>query len=204
MVKTTVVPESHCTIHPLKRICWAAIFAGAVVAIGLGFLLNLFGIAIGLSSMTVKNGATVLAVGGLIGIIIAVIASMMASGYAAGYLGRGFCPQRNLGILYGFLTWTVALILSAFVMIPINQYLVTYSQSISRTSITVSQPKAESTTAAVKSNSASKSENQTNVKVAATPEMLVSSAFILFGVFFIGALFTCLGACWGMACRRED
>ncbi|CEK12169.1 hypothetical protein [Legionella hackeliae] len=52
-------------------------------------MLNLFGIAIGLSLFTLnQEGATVLAVGGLLGLLIGIIVSMLVAGYAAGYLGR--------------------------------------------------------------------------------------------------------------------
>jgi len=40
----------------LKRISWGAIFAGAVVAVVLGLLLNLLGLGIGLSTFEVGNG----------------------------------------------------------------------------------------------------------------------------------------------------
>jgi len=69
------IDASHCCCppHVYKRISWTAIFVGAIVAVGLSFLLNLFGIAIGLSAFTLStDGASVLAVGGLVGMIIGV------------------------------------------------------------------------------------------------------------------------------------
>ncbi len=48
-----------------KRISWSAILIGAIVAVGLGFLLNMFCLAIGLSAFTLDDqGKTVVAVGG--------------------------------------------------------------------------------------------------------------------------------------------
>ena len=42
--------NEHCVINQHSHICWSAIFAGAFVGVGLGFLLHLFGSAIGLSA----------------------------------------------------------------------------------------------------------------------------------------------------------
>ena len=121
MSETVVIREPLCSD---QRMSWTAIFVGALVGAGLGFLLNLFGIAIGLSILTQKDGAAALAVGGLLGFLIAVITSMVVAGYTAGYLGRTYCPKRNLGVLYGFTTWGVALILTAAVASHINHYVV--------------------------------------------------------------------------------
>src|SRR5436305_611289 len=84
-----------------KSICWTAIFVGALVAVGLGFLLNLFSMAIGLSAVSNSNGTMAVAIGGFIGLIIGVIVAMVVSGYVAGFLGRLHSQKRNLGILYG-------------------------------------------------------------------------------------------------------
>ncbi|KTD22872.1 Uncharacterised protein [Legionella lansingensis] len=197
-----LIVESTTLTPPLKRISWSAIFIGALVGVGLSFLLNLFGVAIGLSAYSVNNGSTTLAVGGLIGIIIGIIAAMLVAGYAAGYLGRGYCPQRNLGILYGFATWTVALLLSAVVTAHFSQYVQGYTRAVTNTvvvpdnsvstpSVTV-EPKSEDET----------TQSQVNVKV--TPEQLTWASFIIFVLFFIGAFATCVGACWGMSCKRID
>lgn len=88
-----------------KRLSWSAIFFGALIALGLGFLLNLLGCAIGLSLFNLSNeGDIVISIGGLIGIITGLISSMILAGYATGYLSREYHPQRNLGIMYGFAT----------------------------------------------------------------------------------------------------
>ena len=87
----------YCNLHPFKRISWTAIFVGAIVGMGLSFLLNLFGIAIGLSAFIVgSDDVIILAVGGIIGIMIGLIVSMLAAGYAAGYLSRFYCHNETL------------------------------------------------------------------------------------------------------------
>jgi hypothetical protein len=202
MIKETVINESHCTSHPFKRICWTAILVGALVGVGLGFLLNLFGIAIGLSAFTVnQEGAVALAIGGLLGIVIAVIASMVVAGYAAGYLGRKYCPRRNLGILYGFVTWSVALLLSAAVMTHVNQYVSAYSHVIAGPMTVASSDK---TVVTMESNKAPVDKSHQVAKVVVPTHSLACAAFLLFVLFFIGAVSTCVGACWAMNCQRDD
>lgn len=199
MIKEAVAYHEH---HCSKRICWSAIFIGGLIGVGLSFLLNLFSVAIGLTAFTVgKNGAIALAIGGFVGIIVAVIVSMLVAGYAAGYLGRLYSPRRNLGILYGFATWCVALILSAIVSSHVSHYVAGYSQStVGSTVVVVEENVGKNKAPAV---NVTADDNQ-NVKVSATPGVIASGAFAIFALFFIGAASACLGGCWGMSCRRED
>lgn len=202
MIKETIVAhEQHCFTHPLKRICWSAIFVGALVGIGLGFLFNLFGVAIGLSAVMISpEGNMAWAIGGVIGILIALIVTTMASGFAAGYLGRMYCPRRNLGILYGFTTWTMALLLSAVVAGYITHYASHYSETIMKTPIVVTHSNGAHTTTV---NPKTDTQQATEPVVTST-QGLTAGAFVLFGLFFIGAISSCVGACWAMSCRRDD
>lgn len=239
MLNETVITTPNFTnLNPFKRISWTAIFIGAIVGIGLSFLLGLFGAAIGLSIFSMgANGVITLAVGGLIGIAICIIVSMLAAGYTAGYLGRLYCPRHNLGILYGFSAWTVALMLSAILTTHMSSYLAAYGagpsaqvnvgtpQALSSSQATT--PKAPATPSAATQGtnatgatntttenttsplsvqtSASQSSNGNQIiTVQASPNALAWGAFIFFGLFFIGAFFCCIGACWGMSCKRED
>lgn len=200
-VVTPIEHSCHCC-HP-RRISWSAMLVGALVAVGLAFLLNIFGIAIGLSAFTVgPDGANVIAIGGLIGIVIGVIVTMLVAGYAAGYLGRVYCPQRNLGIVYGFTTWCLALLISAVVAAHVSSYVTTYANTISNSTIVVSStPTTTATTVTTKANNEG---TQKAAKVTATPNTLAWGAFSVFALFFIGAFSSCVGACWGMSCCRED
>lgn len=210
MKKETVVAQEEChhhtMVHPFKRISWTAILAGALVAVGLGFLLNLFGIAIGLSAYSASpDGAQVIAIGGLLGIIIGTIAAMVTAGYAAGYLGRLYCPQRNLGIIYGFTTWTVALILSTIVAAHFTHHVAAYTNAISQTHVTTINTQEPHTTALAVATPKPANQPQTAaVNVTVPAKHLALSAGIIFALFFIGAVSACVGACWGMCCKREE
>ncbi|STX28342.1 Uncharacterised protein [Legionella beliardensis] len=211
---TTVVdPVSSPVAGPIdetypswKRISWSAVFVGALVGVGLGFLLNLFGIAIGLTAFTINSdtGATAVAIGGLIGMLIGIIASMVAAGYTAGYLGRHYCPKRNIGVIYGFTTWTLALLLSAIVTAHIGNYVASYTNNMARTGTVLSKNNTMATAANSLTATSTQAGNGGQNTVAASPESLAVSAFIVFVLFFIGALASCFGAVWGMNCKRVD
>lgn len=206
-MNTSTVEQDCCHIHQNKCISWTAIFVGALTALGLGFLLNLLGITMGLSAFKMmSNGSIILAVGGILGIILGSIITMLAAGFVAGYLGRLYCPERNLGIIYGFTTWVIALLLAAAVMGFLGQYIATYTNTInnaiSRTIVTV--PINQVTTPAGSVSFSTKNGQPDEVMINVTSSNLISGAFIIFILFFIGALFTCLGAHWGMCCKRQE
>ncbi|PJD91480.1 MAG: hypothetical protein CK424_06620 [Legionella sp.] len=199
------IPIHPHTAYPFKRICWSAIFVGALVAVGLSFLFNLFGIAIGLTAFTMdKNGALGFAIGGAISIFIVVIISMLVAGYAAGYLGRHFAPRKNLGILYGFATWTVAILMSAAVIGHISNYTAVYSHDIGNTSYKMYHDSHYPGSETVTVKESEPHQSNTAKQITLSKDSLATGAFLIFGLFFIGALATCVGATCGMSCRRED
>lgn len=189
-----------------KRVCWSAILSGAIVAIGINFLLGLFGIAIGISTFSLhSDGKIVIAFGGAIGIAIGIIASMLTAGYTAGYLGRGYCPKRNLGLLYGFLMWSFAIIISAILIVPLGKYAAIFSNETSRSNFIIPQSSTNtSEPITVETVPSSMENNHKSIRVTATPDSLALSAFLVFIMFFIGAIFSCIGATWGMNCSRND
>ena len=176
-----------------KCISWKPIFAGALVAIGLTFLLNLFSVAIGLTAFTTTSeGVETLALGGLIGTGIGIVASMFGAGWLTGYMGQRHCSGRHAGAIYGFLAWCVALIFAVFLANHMHQYVSYYGHFLSGT-----------TEIAQVSNTAPAS----NVTVAADVQAksVVISAYIVFCLFFLSAFAASLGGHCGMrhVCRRD-
>lgn len=208
--------HTHCCI---KWVSWTAVFVGALVGLGLSFLLNLFNIAIGLSVFTTSaDGMVTLAVGGFIGLLIGAIVSMFVAGYTAGYLGRPFCTQHNLGVLYGFTTWCLMLILTILLTSHIGRYVAAYSSALARPStvIVMTDDNTPNTMTDVMKKDAVKTKPATpatstssaqpavvTVDVETATNRLGMGAFVVFILFFIGALFSCIGGHCGAACRRE-
>ncbi|MBA2711465.1 MAG: hypothetical protein H0U57_12855 [Tatlockia sp.] len=190
-----------------KRISWSAIVIGALIALGLSFLLNLFSMAIGLSAYSAdgpgNDSGEAIALGGLIGLLIGTIASMLAAGYAAGYLGRLFCPRRNLGILYGFSTWTLSLVLAAVIAVPLANMVknTTHGSAPAASVQPTKSTSADDVSVQTKSSGAGDTQ-AANVKAPA--KTMAWGLFSMFTLFFLGAVACCLGAHWGMSCKRED
>ncbi|KTC93863.1 MULTISPECIES: hypothetical protein [Legionella] len=194
--------HSKCDFSP--HISWSAIFSGAFIGVGLGFLLQLYGVAIGLSVFNASpNGTTAIAIGGLIGFLIGVIISMGSAGFVAGYLGRSHHCHCHGGVIYGFLTWSIALLLSALMIMPLSHYTSAYTKNLAPTiSVDQSSPQPIAITSSANSSSSNMAmeNNQTNVKV--TPNTLTGSSWIMFMLFFIGAISSCIGACMSMKCKQ--
>lgn len=172
---------SQIHVFDCKCFTWKPVVAGALVAIGLSFLLNLFSVAIGLTAFTTNSqGVENLALGGLIATALGIVVSMFASGWLAGYLGNRYCTKRHLGALYGFLSWCLALILMIFLAEYMAKYIAFYTHFISGTSVNVSA-----------SNTAMQIANTSTNQV-------VISAYILFCLFFLSAFSCSLGGHCGM------
>jgi hypothetical protein len=165
---------------------WTAIFIGGLVGVGLGFLLNLFSVAIGLSAFsTSPEGVSAFAMGGFVGFAIGVIVTMFTSGMVAGALGRHRCPECNMGTLYGFSAWVVALILAILLAAPAAKLVSSNTLMLNSHSVVVH------------------SANDAVAAVAPTPEAakdLSKTAFALFALFFLGAVSASLGGHYAMTC----
>lgn len=189
-----------------KFISWSAIWMGALVGIGLGFLLQLFGSMIGLSVFTAHNGALTIAVGGMIGFLLAIIVSMFAAGYAAGYLGRDFSQQRGVSLLYGFSTWTLALLLSAVLMGYVGKYVGMYGNTLAHNGVVVAMAD-NSVTQHFNANNQPRHEenNQGNyaLKLKISTQDLTWIASVVFIMFFIGAVASCAGSLYGMRGSKD-
>lgn len=198
MVNAHSVHEHVHDHHCLKTISWRAIFAGAFVGMGLAFLLNIFSVAIGLSAYSMVNGVSGLAVGGFVGLLIGGIISTFMAGWVSGYLGRPYCPRHNLGILYGFLAWSLALIFTVLLASHSTQYLSNYSKFI----INPTNDVVVSQTASSEAPPVEMSRDGTTVVNADSAAKAISvTAFIVFCLFFIGAVSACFGGHYGMICK---
>jgi hypothetical protein len=187
--------ENHecITSYSNKKISWPAIFVGALVGIGIGFLLNLFGIAIGLSVLSVNDGAVSMAIGGLIGIAISVIVSSFMTGLIASYVG---CPESccaRQGILYGFTAWSVSLILMAAITVPLGTYALSYAKFITK-------PAFLGHSSLVISEGAQSAD----IVTVDTHALVTEAAFLVFFLFFLGAFSSTLGGYLGTSCRKCD
>ncbi|MBA2655794.1 MAG: hypothetical protein H0U70_02280 [Tatlockia sp.] len=193
---------ASCNMHNHARISWSAVFAGAFVGLGLSFLLQLFSLAIGLSAYNSNAGATTIAMGGFLGLLIGGIAAMGAAGFVSGYLGRFHFTHGHGGIVYGFVTWSLALLLAAIFVIPLSHYMSAYNRSLAP-KVMVSDTMTQRIDITETTNASNKpAANQPVVKV--DSDTLTGSSWLIFLLFSLGALSSCVGACWAMSCKRRD
>lgn len=103
---------------------WPAIFAGTAVAVAIGLLLATFGIALGLSSITLDGtdkSSTLELVLTAIWMAVTLIASYLAGGYIAGRMRRRLETARPDEIttrdgINGLVVWGLGSIISAFML----------------------------------------------------------------------------------------
>lgn len=101
----------------LKRISWGAIFAGAVVAVVLGLVLNLLGLGIGLSTFEPATGtdsARGLGIAQGLWFVVSSLLSLFAGGWVAGHLAG--LPRRVDGTLHGVVTWGLTTLLTVYLV----------------------------------------------------------------------------------------
>jgi hypothetical protein len=179
----------------IKCISWTAIFVGSIVGVGLGFLLNLFSVAIGLTAYsTSSTGVAAFAVGGFIGFLIGGMIASFVAGYTSGYLAHPHCPKRNSGALYGFTTWALTLIFMVILSGPIARYVVNTTRFVTNTTLV---QRGMTTPTAMQATT-----DEESAKKAASD--MSQAAFAVFVLAFLSALAGSFGGHFGMVCRPED
>jgi hypothetical protein len=116
-------------------------------------------------------------------------------------LGRFHYCHCHGGVIYGFLTWSIALLLSALFFIPLIHYISTSSRDLAHETV-MTQLFDNSTMTPIQKNELTTTQPTpiTTQKNALSAE----SSWIVFTLFFIGALASCIGACWGMKCKYHE
>lgn len=190
-----MINDQQCITHHahdpfrVKRISWSAVVVGALVGLGISFLLNMFSMTIGLSMIkTTPEGVSTLAAGGFLGMLIGIFAAMFTSGFVAGYLGKPYCSNMKMGALYGFTAWSIGLILMVMLYTPVAHFLVSYLNFTAHPTaiMSVIQPESPVTVP---------------VTVTTAPKVITDlsiGTFMVFVLFFVGALSACLGGHCGM------
>lgn len=186
--------------HYFFCVSWNAVIIGALVGMGIAFLLNLFSMAIGLSLFTTSNAGMIsVATGGFLGLLISGIISMFAAGMTAGYIGRSQCMNPNVGIIYGFVTWVVALIFSALITSHLAQFTANYvnlvkNQAVVKVTENVRMPALKSMT-----------QDQETTKIYVNPRKATNAvgyaSLFTFILLFVGAISSCFGGYFGMGCN---
>ena len=106
--ETIQIPGDRRLHHSL---CWGAVLAGAIAAIGIHLLLTALGVGSGLATfrpMTDTNPVATFSVGAAIAWSLFAIIALSFGGWVAGRFSG--CPKS--GLVHGFLVWSLTLILT--------------------------------------------------------------------------------------------
>ena len=95
------------TVHTHRRISWAAIFGGVVLAVAIQLLLSLLGAGIGLGTVNTNLGSTPtassLGIGAGVWWVVSSCIALALGGYVAAWLAG--IEIRFDGVLHGVITW---------------------------------------------------------------------------------------------------
>ena len=93
---------------PVRHTAWGAVFAGAIIALMITFLLNLLFAGIGLANFdpaTSNNPLSGYGTGSIIAIIVINVIALFIGGLVAGRLSGS--PRRGDAVVHGILTWSL-------------------------------------------------------------------------------------------------
>jgi hypothetical protein len=105
-------------VHTHRRISWAAIFGGVVLAVVVQLLLSTLGAGIGLGTVNVNAGTTpnasTLGIGAGVWWVISSCIALFFGGYVAAWLAG--VEIRFDGMLHGLITWGLATLLTIYLL----------------------------------------------------------------------------------------
>jgi hypothetical protein len=194
------------------RFSWSAVFVGVLVAIGLSFLFQLLGLGLGLAALKDKEGIMAVAITGLIGLFVATIITMFIAGWVSGSIGRidGW-PSRCRGMLYGFATWSLSLVIMVIFTSHVNLFVSSSYNSMLNRNPELAKAESTATSTATSSVSTRNTEASSSKGAASSDnagekaaKMLSVSFFLLFTLFLVGAISSILGGLCGHRPRHCD
>ncbi len=103
-----------------KRISWAAIFAGTLVALGIQLLFSLLGIGIGMGALDPlhdRNPVEGIGTGALVWWVVSFLLALFIGGWVSGKLSRTM--NRFESIMHGILTWIIFVLFNFYLLTSI-------------------------------------------------------------------------------------
>jgi hypothetical protein len=194
------VTDGHKCVCGVSCISWSAILIGALFILGLSFLLNVFSATIGLSAFHLSSeGVKTLAVGGFVGMLVGTIAVMFFSGWVAGYLGRTRCVTGYCGSVYGFSSWSVALIVTILLSAHVGKFVTSFNDFAQTPTYSNVAVTTNNAAPVVSTNNANPSQLVVN------SDKVAMGAFAIFILFLVGAFSSAIGGHCGLrTCCKKD
>ncbi len=99
--------------YAYSLVSWGSVFAGAVVAVALGAMLNIAGVAVGVTAADAgANDGEGLTAGAGLWLALSTVLGMLAGGYVAARSAHN--PDHHEGLLHGAAVWAVGFLLAFF------------------------------------------------------------------------------------------
>lgn len=182
-------------VQRTSYIKWSAIFSGAVIGVGLNFLCNLLALGISLSSFSMdSSGNLSFSVFGFLGFCISAVLAMFVTGWVAGRAS----PPQNLsiywGVMYGFLAWSLLLIITIILITNMIQYTsfhANFTASLVAIKISNNGPMFTETFADLTHG------------LETSKKILTLNAFLTFILFSIGGCSSCIGGYLGFSRSKK-
>jgi len=201
----------HGHFHCGKALSWTAIVAGALAAIGISFLFNLFSLGAGLAAFTFNQDMYSVAIGGIIWLIICGIVSMFIAGWITGLVAarRG---SLSGGCLHGFIAWCLALIVAFLLASHFTTMMAVPATGAAAQNglppiMRISTINADRTVTVNRAEGTRNADTRVQVtpkKVESTANKLGGAAIATFFIFLLGALAAMLGGYLGKKhCLRK-
>jgi len=177
---TTPMGTMDKSTHHIKYLHWKAVFAGAVMAMGMTFLFNLLTLALGLSlyapDHTEKMALTFASVAWF---VVGSYIVLFIPGWVAGRLvGHDHSFHLANGFLHGFVTWSLYLMISWLFL---------------------SAMKDATSTSILQSLFSAMQANHTASNMPTNEVHNIGyTGLVIFSAFFIGAMGCCIGASCGI------
>jgi hypothetical protein len=113
--RDTVVTQP--SITPMRRISWGAIIAGTVIAVAVGILLALLGLAIGLGAINPaqeQDPLSGIGIGAMIWWVISSLIALFIGSWVAGRLST--VRARGDGMLNGLVVWGLSTVVTVYLL----------------------------------------------------------------------------------------
>jgi hypothetical protein len=146
--ETVIDPSSAARSAVLRRISWAAIFAGLTIALVTQLVLTILGISIGATALNPytadQTTAQNFGIGAAVWLIVTSIISLFLGGWVAGR-SSGFA-RGGEGSLHGFVTWGVSTLVTAFLLSAATSGLLSGTAGILKSALSAANQAAISAT----------------------------------------------------------
>jgi hypothetical protein len=178
----------------VKVFSWTAVFVGALVGLGLTFLLNLFSLAVGISIFAQQtNDKISISMSGTILFILVAVISTFWTGWVAGRLTVLPSVRKRWGFLYGFCAWCISFIMTVMLLMNTLQFTQFHSNFTSKNLTTIK------ITNQIPMLTESQGSN------AETDKKIISlNAYVTFIFFFIGATSSAIGGYVGFRENKNE